>query len=737
MAYDAAREQVVLFGAAPITGSALPDTWVWDGANWTQKSPVNSPPLLNVAMTYDAARQQVVLFGGLSNAGIFSATWVWDGTNWTEKAPAHSPSARFAMAMAYDGLHQNTVLFGGSSSTGSALSDTWIWDGTDWTQESPLNTPPARSGASMAYDAARAQVVLFGGTSNPNSIPGADFAQLLSDTWVWDGANWSQKPLAGNPSPRIYSPMVYDATHQEMVLFGGGVEGNFGPPLSDIWAWDGSNWTQQSPANSPPARTVGAMAYDAAADQVVFFGGANIGQAYQDTWIYYPGNPPKMVLSAASNPATFGLPVALTATLNPTTATGPVTFYDGTTVLGAAPINGGSATLTTIALPVGAGSLRAYYGGDAANSSAFSPGIEQTVQTVPGTTFVSPAGSPFPVGLGPFAVVVADFNGDNEADLAVANAAGGNVTVLLGDGNGGFAPAPGSPFQTGNGPFSLAVGDFNRDGKQDLAIANAGDNTVTILLGNGSGGFTPASGSPFKTGSGPLSIAVADFNGDGRADLATLNTGDGSVTILMGNGSGQFTPAPSIAGLGSINYVVVSDFNEDGIPDLAIARTNFGGPVGLILGNGDGTFSNSVFNFGSGGDPVSLAAGDFNGDGVSDLASANLLTNNITVVLAPFDMNVSVSAKTFPAGASPESVAIGDFNGDGKLDLAVANSDSNNVTLLFGDGTGKFTAAPVSPLAAGDYPFCVAVGDFNGDGRADLAVVNFIGGNVTILLGKE
>ena len=179
-------------------------------------------------------------------------------------------------------------------------------------------------------------------------------------------------------------------------------------------------------------------------------------------------------------------------------------------------------------------------------------------------------GSPIPVGSSPLAIAIADFDGDGIADLAVTNQGENTVSILLGDGSGGFAPA-GSRVPVGSSPGGMATGDFNGDGFADLAVANFNDNNVTILLGNGSGGFTPAPGSPFSAGSNPTNIAVGDFNGDGIADLATPSYNSSHVTVLLGNGSGGFTPAPgSPFPIGSTPQgISVGDFNGDGIADLA------------------------------------------------------------------------------------------------------------------------------------------------------------------------
>jgi hypothetical protein len=630
------------------------------------------------------------------------------------------------MSMTYDAARQKVVLFGGetvdANGTFSFLSDTWLWDGGNWVQASPANSPPARYSGAMTYDAAHSQVVLFGGSGN----------SMLSDTWVWDGTNWSLEMPANSPSPRVTS-MVYDSSTQRVFLFGGW-PGTF-YSLSDTWAWDGVNWLQQSPTTSPSSRSNSAMVYDAARHNVVLFGGIGPGffQISADTWLYHAGNLVDVTLSADSNQSSLGQPVSLTAAIHPATATGVVTFYGGTTILGTAPVVAGSAVFTTVTLPAGSGLLRAYYSGDATDSGDISPPVPHTVTAQASHSFVS---STIPVGRGPFAMVVADFNHDNKLDLAVANSAGGNVTVLLGNGAGGFTAAPGSPFPTGNGTFSLAVADFNNDGEADLAAVNSGDNTLSILFGDGRGGFAPAPGSPFPTGQGPISIAAADFNHDGIADLVVGCAGDNSVTLLLGKNPLGFTPV-SRPPVPNFTYLAIGDFDADGLPDLALSGlSNFSASV---------TAGYTGFATGVGSAPrttagiVSLAVGDFNGDGLSDVAFADLVANHVEAWLGFPNGGPPLfpdSAGPFPVGISPESIATGDFNGDGKLDLVVANSDSSNLTMLLGDGTGNFSAAPSGPIPAGPTPFFVVVGDFNGDGRADLAVANFVAGTITILLGQ-
>jgi hypothetical protein len=402
-----------------------------------------------------------------------------------------------------------------------------------------------------------------------------------------------------------------------------------------------------------------------------------------------------------------------------------------------------------ILLSAGTCSITASQGGDVDFTAATSVTKSFTVsQANPSGTLTAAANSPFAVGSGPTSAAVGDFNRDGIPDLAVTNVIDDTVTLLLGNGSGGFTAAPGSPFAAGTIPYSVAVGDFNGDGIQDLAIAevgtrgsfNPGPGGVTVLLGNGSGGFTAAPGSPFATGNVPDSVAVGDFNGDGIQDLAIANGNSGNVTVLLGNGSGGFAAAPGspfTAGTGPVS-VVVEDFNGDGVQDLAVANSN-SNDVTVLLGTGTGGFtaaSGSPFAVGT--QPNSVVAGDFNGDGIPDLAAANDMDNTVTVLLGNGSGGFTAEpGSPFTVGTNPLSVVVGDFNGDGIPDLATANAGSDNVTVLLGNSSGGFAAAPGSPFPAGTEPIPLAVADFNGDGRLDLATANQSSNNLTVLLGAS
>ena len=336
-----------------------------------------------------------------------------------------------------------------------------------------------------------------------------------------------------------------------------------------------------------------------------------------------------------------------------------------------------------------------------------------------------------------YQVAVGDFNGDGKLDLAAASPESNTVSVLLGNGDGTFQPAVDSP---GRGT-PIAVGDFNGDGALDLALAtNSQSNTVSVLLGKGDGTFQ--SPLTFGVGSGPYSAAVGDFNGDGKLDLAVSNSYTATVSILLGNGDGTFLDTPNFpAGNTMPTSVAVGDFNGDGKQDVAVANTSSwvcdprchwgSGAVSVLLGNGDGTFR-APLTYAAGSYPSAVVVGDLNGDGVPDVAVANYGSHDISVLLGHGDGTFQ-AAVNLPAGDFPASVAVGDFNRDGKLDLAVGHYSSSDVSVLLGNGDGTFQPALTFASAATG---AVAVGDFNNDGSPDLAVRDRASNAVSVLLGN-
>lgn len=346
------------------------------------------------------------------------------------------------------------------------------------------------------------------------------------------------------------------------------------------------------------------------------------------------------------------------------------------------------------------------------------------------TTIAFLSASTVTAGNAPSGIAIGDFNGDGKPDLAVINAPDNTVTILLGNGDGTFTAAA-SP-STGNSPAAIVVGEFTGNGLQDLAIVNANDNTVTILMGNGDGTFTPASATP-ATGGAPHAVAAGDFNGDGILDLAVANANDNTVTILLGNGDGTFAAVSSTPATGtSPSSVAVADFNGDGKLDLAI--TNSGAnSVTVLLGNGDGTFT-AAASLSTGNSPSAIVVGDFNGDGKADLAVTNSADSTVEVLLGNGDGTFTPASSTTATGVNPDAISIADFNGDGKPDLAVANFGDNTVSILLGNGDGTFSAA--TPASVGSNPSGIVARDFIGNGKPDLATANNGSQSASILLGN-
>jgi hypothetical protein len=344
----------------------------------------------------------------------------------------------------------------------------------------------------------------------------------------------------------------------------------------------------------------------------------------------------------------------------------------------------------------------------------------------------------------PQALAVGDFNGDGSPDIAVADLGDNTVTVLLGNGSGGFTQAPGSPFAAGNQPHDIAVGDFNGDGIQDLAVASENASDITILLGNGSGGFIAAPGVPLPTGIYGAAIRVGDFNNDGIQDLVVAGTGYTNVIVLLGNGAGGFSPAPSSPiPIGTQpDSFAVADLNADGNQDIVVVDY-WSNSLTVLLGDGSGGFkqaSGSPFAVGAG--PTSVAVGDFNHDGIPDLAATNSSDSTVTVLLGDGSGNFSPAAGSPVALATvPNALAVGDFNGDGISDLAIAGIQSAShagfLTVLLGNGSGGFSFVAGAPFTGGRDPESLVVGDFNGDGIPDVATANISTGSMAIFLGGQ
>ena len=327
----------------------------------------------------------------------------------------------------------------------------------------------------------------------------------------------------------------------------------------------------------------------------------------------------------------------------------------------------------------------------------------------------------------PAAVVFADFNNYGKADLAVANFLMHTVSVSLGDGSGGFGPPVTS--QITHGGASIAVADFNTDGKLDIAVVESFNHQVAIALGNGDGTF----GAPtlITVGLGPRQVETGDFNGDNKVDFASVNFFGNSVSVFLGNGSGSFsevTGSPFAAGVVP-QSLSLGDFNSDNKLDVAVT----GDGVRVLLGNGLGGLTPAGPAIVVGQAPIFVDKGDFNGDSKLDLAVANNSSSDVSILFGDGAGNFQV-VDTVRVGPAPREILVADLDGSGKPDIVSSNFDGNTISVLLNDGTG--TLRPSKSFAVGADPRALAATDLNGDGNPDLAVTNFESGTVSVLLGK-
>jgi VCBS repeat protein len=347
-------------------------------------------------------------------------------------------------------------------------------------------------------------------------------------------------------------------------------------------------------------------------------------------------------------------------------------------------------------------------------------------------------------GTHPTMPLVVDVNQDGNLDIVVANSGSGDVSVYLGDGKGGFTQAPGSPFAAGRNCADIAAADFNGDGAIDLAIANHEVRTVTVLLGNRKGQFAFGPGSPFNVESRPHAhgIAVGDFNGDKKPDIAIDSWAENKVLVLYGKGDGTFESPGIKFDVGKMPYqrLRTGDINEDGKSD--IVTSNFeDSSVSVLLGDGRGQFIRRDFPVPP--NPFGIAIADVNGDKHPDMVivhysgqGTDASKDAMSVLIADGQGNFTLArGSPFKTGHYPGTVAAGDLNADGIADIVVPNYEDDTLTVYLG-GPDGITPAAYSPIRVGRTPHGVAIADLNHDRKGDIVVAQDEDNEVLVLLSK-
>ncbi len=348
-------------------------------------------------------------------------------------------------------------------------------------------------------------------------------------------------------------------------------------------------------------------------------------------------------------------------------------------------------------------------------------------------------------GNGPGSVEVADFNRDGFPDIVVANTKDSSVSIFYGNGKGTFTEAPGSPFFANRYPNDIAIADFNKDGIPDIGIANTEVSFLTILLANENGQFRQAVKSPFFVRSKPHThgIATGDFNGDGNLDLATDSWGVDSVLVIFGDGKGNFGQQSSYkVGKRPYQRLRAADVNKDGKPDIVTTNLESNNAT-VLLAMGDGKFQEAHGSpFPAGDAPFAVAIGDVNGDQVQDLALADAPTitaeskgkDGLTILLGDGTGNfLPLKGSPFKTGKSPSRIAIGDINGDGINDIVVTNYNDRSISIFYMSRNGV-AGSPIIPV--GSHPDGVAVYDMNRDGKGDIIVSNYDDNTITVFFKK-
>jgi VCBS repeat protein len=356
--------------------------------------------------------------------------------------------------------------------------------------------------------------------------------------------------------------------------------------------------------------------------------------------------------------------------------------------------------------------------------------------------FAPAPGSPISVEGGPGYVITSDVNTDGKPDIVAVTGRNGEIKIFLGDGTGRFTPAKGTPAEVGVSAHTVAEGDLNKDGKPDLVATQHDSHNITVFLGDGKGGFKPGPDSPFPAITQGKAhnhgLILIDFNNDGFLDIATSNCENASVSVFLGKGDGRFAEAPgSPFAVGKCPYPLdAADVNGDGNIDI-VTPDMLGNSISILAGDGKGGFTNAA------GSPISvlerpyhITIGDINGDNHPDILASHDDVNTITILLGNGKGSFTpASSSPLDMGHRSYKIILRDLNHDNKLDL-IANTYPRYVSVMLGDGKGGFTHMKGSPIQVWEGPNGIAVDDLNGDKKYDIVTAQTRSNVLVVLLGK-
>ncbi|HEY3406466.1 MAG TPA: T9SS type A sorting domain-containing protein, partial [Ohtaekwangia sp.] len=458
---------------------------------------------------------------------------------------------------------------------------------------------------------------------------------------------------------------------------------------------------------------------------------------------------PPTITSFTPASADVGTTITITGTnFDPTPANNVVYFGATRATVSAATITELTVTVPTDATYAPITELNTTSNLSAYSMSNFTPTFSPSKGSITSSDFEPKVD--FTTGSNPLNVSIGDLDGDGKSDLAVANTASNTISVLRNTSTGpaNISYATKVDFPSAADPESVSIGDFDGDGKADLAVANYIGFSVSVFrnTSTGAGNISYATKVDFATGFTHRSSAIADFDGDGKTDIVVPNDNAHSISVLRNTstGPGTINYAAKVdfsTGAGSGPYSIsVGDVDGDARPD--VIAPNFNTSTVSILrntsaGEGDISFATKV-DFTTGTNPISVSVGDLDGDGKQDLAIVNKNSNSISVFrnTSTGAGNISYAAKIdFPVSTDPRSVSMGDLDGDGKADLAVVNDGSNAVSVLrnTSSGAGNIGFAAKVDFTTGASPRYVSIGDSDGDGKSDIITANANGNSVSVI----